>query len=62
MADRNDATARLRQLIDERVTLETRLQNEPGELSTRLRASVKRSISRSNASWRRCSKRPGADQ
>jgi tetratricopeptide (TPR) repeat protein len=33
MADRNDATARLRQLIDERVALESKLQNEPGELS-----------------------------
>jgi tetratricopeptide (TPR) repeat protein len=33
MADRNDLTARLRQLVDQRVTLETKLQNEPGELS-----------------------------
>jgi tetratricopeptide (TPR) repeat protein len=32
MADRNDLTARLRQLVDQRVTLETKLQNEPGEL------------------------------
>lgn len=31
--DRNDLTARLRQLVDQRVSLETRLQNEPGELS-----------------------------
>jgi tetratricopeptide (TPR) repeat protein len=31
--DRNDLAARLRQLIDERVALETRLQKEPGELS-----------------------------
>lgn len=36
MADRNDATARLRELIDERVALETKLQNEPGELSDAL--------------------------
>lgn len=33
MADRNDVTARLRQLVDQRVALETKLQNEPGELS-----------------------------
>jgi tetratricopeptide (TPR) repeat protein len=33
MADRNDLTARLRQLVDQRVALETKLQNEPGELS-----------------------------
>ncbi len=33
MADRNDLTARLRQLVDQRVTLETKLQAEPGELS-----------------------------
>ncbi|HEV7768550.1 MAG TPA: tetratricopeptide repeat protein [Thermoanaerobaculia bacterium] len=33
MADRNDVTARLRHLVDQRVALETKLQNEPGELS-----------------------------
>jgi phage host-nuclease inhibitor protein Gam len=33
MADRTDLTARLRQLVEQRVALETRLQNEPGELS-----------------------------
>lgn len=33
MAERNDLTARLRQLVDDRVALETRLQKEPGELS-----------------------------
>ncbi len=33
MADRNDVTARLRQLVDQRVALETKLQSEPGELS-----------------------------
>ena len=33
MADRNDVAARLRQLVDERVALETKLQKEPGELS-----------------------------
>jgi tetratricopeptide (TPR) repeat protein len=33
MADRNDMAARLRQLVDERVALETKLQNEPGELA-----------------------------
>src|SRR5688572_22669875 len=31
--DRNDLAARLRQLVDARVALETKLQNEPGELS-----------------------------
>ncbi|MEO8383571.1 MAG: tetratricopeptide repeat protein [Acidobacteriota bacterium] len=31
--DRTDLATRLRQLVDERVVLETRLQNEPGELS-----------------------------
>ncbi len=31
--DRNDLGTRLRQLVDQRVTLETKLQNEPGELS-----------------------------
>lgn len=29
----NDLAARLRQLVDQRVTLETKLQNEPGDLS-----------------------------
>ena len=33
MADRTDLAARLRQLVDQRVALETTLQNEPGELS-----------------------------
>ncbi|HEX2122890.1 MAG TPA: tetratricopeptide repeat protein [Thermoanaerobaculia bacterium] len=33
MADRNDLAARLRQHVDERVALETKLQNEPGEIS-----------------------------
>jgi tetratricopeptide (TPR) repeat protein len=33
MADRDDLTARLRQLVDQRVALETKLQHEPGELS-----------------------------
>lgn len=33
MADRNDLTARLRQLVDQRVELETKLQHEPGELA-----------------------------
>ena len=32
MSDRNDLGGRLRQLVDERVALETRLQNEHGEL------------------------------
>ncbi len=32
MADRNDLATRLRQLVDDRVALETKLQNEPGEL------------------------------
>ncbi|MDQ3280962.1 MAG: tetratricopeptide repeat protein [Acidobacteriota bacterium] len=31
--DRNDLAARLRQLVDQRVALESKLQNEPGELS-----------------------------
>lgn len=34
--DRNDLAARLRQLVEERVALETKLQNEPGELSEKL--------------------------
>jgi tetratricopeptide (TPR) repeat protein len=33
MPDRNELAARLKQLVDQRVALETRLQNEPGELS-----------------------------
>jgi tetratricopeptide (TPR) repeat protein len=33
MSDRNDAASRLRQLVDQRVALESTLQNEPGELS-----------------------------
>lgn len=33
MADRNDLSARIRELVDQRVTLETKLQKEPGELS-----------------------------
>ena len=33
MADRNDVAARLRQLVEQRVALETSLQNEPGDLS-----------------------------
>lgn len=33
MADRTELAARLRQLVDQRVALETKLQNEPGELS-----------------------------
>lgn len=33
MGDRNDLAARLRQLVDDRVALETKLQNEPGELA-----------------------------
>ncbi|HEX8618370.1 MAG TPA: tetratricopeptide repeat protein [Thermoanaerobaculia bacterium] len=32
MPDRTDLATRLRQLVDQRVALETRLQNEPGEL------------------------------
>jgi tetratricopeptide (TPR) repeat protein len=32
MADRTDLATRLRQLVDDRVALETKLQNEPGEL------------------------------
>ena len=32
MADRNDLATRLRQLVDQRVALEPKLQNEPGEL------------------------------
>jgi tetratricopeptide (TPR) repeat protein len=31
--DRNDLTARLRQFVDQRVAVETKLQNEPGALS-----------------------------
>lgn len=33
MPDRTELAARLRQLVDQRVALETKLQNEPGELS-----------------------------
>jgi tetratricopeptide (TPR) repeat protein len=33
MADRNDLATRLRNLVEERVALESRLQNEPGELA-----------------------------
>lgn len=33
MADRNDLAAQIRTLVDQRVALETKLQNEPGELS-----------------------------
>lgn len=33
MADRTDLATRLRQIVDQRVALETKLQNEPGELS-----------------------------
>ncbi len=33
MADRTELATRLRQLVDQRVALETKLQNEPGELS-----------------------------
>src|SRR5688572_5556496 len=33
MAERNDLPARLRQLVDDRIALETKLQKEPGELS-----------------------------
>lgn len=33
MADRTELATRLRQVVDQRVSLETRLQNEPGELS-----------------------------
>src|SRR5687767_12243238 len=33
MADRTDLATRLRRIVDERVAIETRLQNEPGELS-----------------------------
>ena len=33
MSDRNDAASRLRQLVDQRVALETKLQKETGELS-----------------------------
>lgn len=33
MADRTELTTRLRQVVDGRVALETKLQNEPGELS-----------------------------
>jgi len=34
--DRNDLAARLRELVESRVALETKLQNEPGELSEAL--------------------------
>jgi tetratricopeptide (TPR) repeat protein len=34
--DRNDLAGRLRQLVEDRVALETKLQNEPGELSDKL--------------------------
>ena len=33
MADRTDLATRLRQIVDGRIALETKLQNEPGELS-----------------------------
>jgi len=33
MADQNDLAAQIRNLVDQRVALETKLQNEPGELS-----------------------------
>lgn len=33
MADRTDLATRLRQIVDERVAVETKLQNEPGDLS-----------------------------
>lgn len=33
MADRTDLATRLRQLVDDRIALETKLQKEPGELS-----------------------------
>src|SRR5688572_32238156 len=33
MADRTDLATRLRQLVEQRVALEAKLQNEPGELS-----------------------------
>jgi tetratricopeptide (TPR) repeat protein len=33
MADRNDLATQIRNLVDQRVALETKLQNEPGELS-----------------------------
>lgn len=33
MADRKELSARIRELVDQRVTLEARLQKEPGELS-----------------------------
>src|SRR5450756_2541494 len=33
MADRNDLAAQISTLVDQRVALETKLQNEPGELS-----------------------------
>jgi tetratricopeptide (TPR) repeat protein len=36
MADRNDLTAQITTLVDQRVALETRLQNEPGELTETL--------------------------
>ncbi len=36
MADRNDLTAQITTLVNQRVALETRLQNEPGELTETL--------------------------
>ena len=33
MADRNDVATQIRNLVDQRVALETKLQNEPGEIS-----------------------------
>ena len=36
MADRNDLTAAITTLVKQRVALETRLQNEPGELTETL--------------------------
>src|SRR5881397_2447131 len=36
MADQNDLTKQITSLVDERVALETRLQNEPGELTEAL--------------------------
>ena len=35
MADRTDLTTRVRQIVDQRITLESVLQNEPGDLSDR---------------------------
>ncbi|MBV8544252.1 MAG: hypothetical protein JO088_05860, partial [Acidobacteria bacterium] len=33
MADRNDLSKQITSLVDQRVALETKLQNEPGEIS-----------------------------